>query len=95
MDIFERVMRTMTHINIGGVIALVAWVLWSSGQGAAGPARLNQTTAETSVRVSPTRTVPAPPLTLILMRAGEALPPCCQMRSAAQEPGGSPHGADL
>ncbi len=29
MDLIERVMRVMTHFNIGAALGLLAWVLWS------------------------------------------------------------------
>ena len=29
MKFIERVMRVMTHINIGAALGLAAWVLWS------------------------------------------------------------------
>lgn len=93
MDIVKRVMCTMTHINIGSVIALVAWILWSCEQGAPSPATPDRTTAEASDRVSPLRAGLVPPLTLISIRAGESLPSCCRARTAAHEPVGSPDGA--
>ncbi len=32
MNFIERVMRVMTHINIGAALGLAAWVLWSGWQ---------------------------------------------------------------
>ncbi len=32
MDFIERVMRVMTHLNIGAALGLVAWLLWSGWQ---------------------------------------------------------------
>jgi hypothetical protein len=29
MHFTERVMRIMTHVNVGAALGLVAWVLWS------------------------------------------------------------------
>lgn len=29
MKTIERVMRVMTHVNIGATLALAAWVIWS------------------------------------------------------------------
>ena len=30
MDLNERVMRVMTHLNIGAALALCAWLVWSA-----------------------------------------------------------------
>lgn len=32
MRIIERVMRVMTHVNIGATIGTAAWILWSGAQ---------------------------------------------------------------
>ena len=32
MSFIERVMRVMTHINIGAALGLAAWVMWSGWQ---------------------------------------------------------------
>ena len=32
MDFIERVMRVMTHLNIGAALGMVAWLLWSGWQ---------------------------------------------------------------
>ncbi len=32
MDPLERVMRVMTHVNIGAAIGMVAWLAWSGVQ---------------------------------------------------------------
>ena len=32
MNFIERVMRVMTHINMGAALGLAAWVLWSGWQ---------------------------------------------------------------
>ena len=29
MKIIERVMRVMTHVNIGATLGMAAWILWS------------------------------------------------------------------
>ena len=32
MNFIDRVMRVMTHINIGAALGLAAWVMWSGWQ---------------------------------------------------------------
>lgn len=32
MDPLERVMRVMTHVNIGAALGMVAWLAWSGAQ---------------------------------------------------------------
>jgi hypothetical protein len=42
MDPLERVMRIMTHVNIGAALGMVAWLAWSGAQvvtGQIAPAR--------------------------------------------------------
>jgi hypothetical protein len=95
MTLIERVMRVMTHINIGSALALFAWVVWSGWQLASGPVASDRTKAEASSRLSPPRADPATPMRLIPMRAGETLPLCCQLGTGAQEPLGALSGADL
>lgn len=36
MNPIERVMRVMTHVNIGTALGMVAWILWSGYQVASG-----------------------------------------------------------
>lgn len=36
MQPIERVMRIMTHVNIGTALGMVAWILWSGHQVATG-----------------------------------------------------------
>ncbi len=31
MHPIERVMRVMTHLNVGAVLALCAWLVWTAG----------------------------------------------------------------
>jgi len=32
MDPIQRVMRIMTHVNIGAALGMVAWIAWSGAQ---------------------------------------------------------------
>ena len=37
MKTLERVMRVMTHINVGATLGTAAWLLWSGSQVVSGP----------------------------------------------------------
>lgn len=64
MKTLERVMRVMTHVNIGCALGMVAWTAWSGVQVVNGhypkpvPARAGATTAASEHRLT-------------------AAPPCC------------------
>ena len=56
MDPLERVMRVMTHVNIGAALGMVAWLAWSGAQvvtGQIAPARLAPPASVSPVDVAP------------------------------------------
>ncbi|RVT51426.1 hypothetical protein [Rubrivivax albus] len=56
MDPLERVMRVMTHVNIGAALGLVVWLAWSGAQvvtGQIAPARLAPPASVSPVDMAP------------------------------------------
>jgi hypothetical protein len=86
MNFIERVMRVMTHINIGASLGLMAWVLWSGWQVVTGQIAPTYSAAE--VRALTTlahagHAAPAAPMRLRPAGAGgAALPPCHELPPA-------------
>jgi hypothetical protein len=77
VSFIERVMRVMTHINIGAALGLVAWVLWSGWQVVAGPVASPYRAAEVKALMSVAHVGEPVRLHLVPMQAGTgALPPC-------------------
>lgn len=77
VNFIERVMRAMTHINIGAALGLAAWVLWSGWQVVAGHVRPAHTPAEVRTLVRLAHAGPPTPMELVPVRAqGGAMPPC-------------------
>lgn len=54
MDPLERVMRVMTHVNIGAAIGMLAWLAWSGVQVVTGQI----VPAGTAARQPPAQAVP-------------------------------------
>lgn len=72
MKAIERVVRVMTHVNIGAALGMTAWLLWSGYQAVSGDRE----------RPSPQRTSPSP------AADGVAQPvslPCCFIEAPARE----------
>ncbi len=65
MTAIERVMRVMTHVNVGATMGMVAWIAWSGHQVVSG-----------DWKVAPHRPTTTPALALPVLQ-GPALPPCC------------------
>jgi hypothetical protein len=95
MTLIARVMRAMTHINIGSALALFAWVVCSGGQVASGAVTPDHTAPAASSRSSLPPADAASPMGSIPARSGQARPPCCQRRPGVQEAPASLSGTDL
>lgn len=77
MDFIERVMRVMTHVNIGAALGLVAWLLWSGWQVVTGQIAPAQRMAEARAVIRMAHAAPPLPMRLVPLRdAGTAPPPC-------------------
>jgi hypothetical protein len=72
MHPIERVMRVMTHLNIGLALGMVGWIAWSGVLVVSGelPVRL-------SVPTAPTTAAPAPAAYPQVRGADPSWPPCC------------------
>lgn len=92
MNFLERVMRVMTHINIGAGLGLMAWVLWTGWQVATGQITPSYSAAEVralrtlahaghAAHVAQVATTAhaahAGPMGLQPVMAGSAAPPPC------------------
>lgn len=77
MNFIERVMRVMTHINIGAALALAAWVLWSGWQVVTGQLTPAYRVSEVKALMSLAHAGEPVPMHLVPVQAGgAALPPC-------------------
>jgi hypothetical protein len=96
VNFIERVMRVMTHINVGATLALMAWFLWSgwpmfNGQ-VASPGR----SADIEALLVMANASPAERLELVPMSSdGTALPPCRRPHAAPNRAEQELSGADL
>jgi hypothetical protein len=96
VDFIERVMRVMTHINIGAALGLVAWVLWSGWQVVTGQIAPVHRVAEVMAQISVAHAGEPQPLQLVPLQAGAgALPPCHTVAPALQPATHVLTGADL
>jgi hypothetical protein len=96
VNFVERVMRIMTHINIGAALGMVAWVLWSGWQVVTGQIGPIYRASEAHAQVSsahtgkPTRTQPK------LVLAGDGAPSPCHTTMPTATPAALVFtGADL
>lgn len=96
MNFIERVMRVMTHLNIGAALGLAAWTLWSGWQVVTGQIAPAHSVAEIRASLAPAHAAGPVAMHLVPVRDGApALPPCHEpMTSSPREPGAS-SGADL
>ena len=96
MNFIERVMRVMTHINIGTSLGLATWVLWSGWQvvtGQLSPAyRVDEVKA--LMRQAPAGD-PAPTPLLPVQAGTRAMPPCPCAAAAPTRAALVVSGADL
>jgi hypothetical protein len=96
VNFIERVMRVMTHINIGAALGLPAWVLWSGWQVATGQITPAYRVAEVKALMSLAHAGEPAPMHLVPVQAGAAaLPPCHTAAPAPQRSAVVLTGADL
>lgn len=96
MNFIERVMRVMTHINIGAALGLAAWVLWSGWQVVTGRITPAYTPAEVRTLVRLSHAGPSTPMELLPVGAqGAAMPPCHEPQPAIRRADMALTGADL
>lgn len=96
MNFIERVMRVMTHINIGAALGLAAWVLWSGWQVVTGQIAPAYRVAEVKALMSLAHAGETAPMHLVPVQAGAAaLPPCHTAAPAPQRSAVVLTGADL
>ena len=96
MNFIERVMRVMTHINIGAALGLAAWVLWSGWQVVTGQIAPAYRVAEVKALMSLAHAGETAPMHLVPVQAGAAaLPPCHTATPAPQPSAVVLTGADL
>jgi hypothetical protein len=86
VSFIERVMRVMTHFNIGVAIGLVAWVLWSGWQVVTGQIAASYRVAEVETMMSVAHAGQPVRLHLMPMQAGTVGPPPCHSAVAAPKP---------
>jgi hypothetical protein len=85
VNFIERVMRVMTHINIGAALGLAAWVLWSGWQVVTGQIAPAYRVAEVKALMSLAHAGETAPMHLVPVQAGAAaLPPCHTAAPAPQ-----------
>lgn len=96
MNFIERVMRIMTHVNIGAALGLAAWVAWSGWQVVTGQIAPAYSTAEFKALVSLAHAGSAAPMRLVPVGAeGAAPPPCHDAPPPARRSGVALTEADL
>jgi hypothetical protein len=96
MSFIERVMRVMTHINIGAALGLVTWVLWSGWQVVTGQITPTYRPAEVKALMSVAHAGEPVRLHLVPLQAGAvALPRCHTEAAAPKQAAFVPTGADL
>lgn len=77
MNFIERVMRVMTHVNIGAALGLAAWLLWSGWQVVTGQITPGHRVAEVQALMRMAHAGDPPAMPLLPFQAGaQALPPC-------------------
>jgi hypothetical protein len=96
VNFIERVMRVMTHINIGAALGLAAWVLWSGWQVVTGQIAPAYRVAEVKALMTLAHADEPAPVHLVPVQAGAAaLPPCHTATPAPQPSAVALTGADL
>jgi hypothetical protein len=96
VNFIERVMRVMTHINIGVALGLAAWVVWSGWQLVTGQIAPAYSAAEFRALVSLAPDRHAVRMDLVPTQPqGGAQPPCHAPLPVAHPTDGAPTGADL
>jgi hypothetical protein len=96
VNFIERVMRIMTHVNIGVALGLVAWVMWSGWQVVTGQWAPGYRAAEVRALMQLAHAGDAVPMHLVpVQTAGGPLPPCHEAHPAASRETVAGAGADL
>jgi hypothetical protein len=96
LNFIERVMRVMTHINIGAALGLAAWVLWSGWQVITGQIAPGHSAAEVRALMHTAHAEEPAQLQLVPVQAGTAaLPPCHAAVPLPRQAAGVLTGADL
>lgn len=96
MNLIERVMRVMTHLNIGASLGLAAWVLWSGWQVVAGQVVPAYRVAEFKALMGAAHAGAPVPLPLVAApAAGGSLAPCHEPPPAPRQAAVALSGADL
>jgi hypothetical protein len=96
VNFIERVMRVMTHINIGAALGLTAWVLWSGWHIVTGQIVPVYRVAEFKPLMSAAHAGQSAPRRLVPVHAaGGSLPPCHDPQPAMRQHAVALSGADL
>jgi hypothetical protein len=84
-----RMMRLMTHLNIGAMLGMFAWLIWSGWQAATGQFVMHRRDLQVHSEPQPMQLLP---VSTAERSVGHCLPPSA---TAQQLPGGPVSGADL
>ena len=96
MNFIERVMRAMTHLNIGAALGLAAWLLWSGWQVVTGQHPPAYVEAEARALLSLASAGPQVPMRLVPVQADAmALHPCQCVAPSPKPEALTLTGADL
>ncbi len=83
MNFIERVMRAMTHINIGAALGLIAWVLWTGWQVVTGQIAPAYRVAEVKALMTLAHRGEPTPMRLVPAQPGGDAPPSCHGEAPA------------
>lgn len=96
MNFFERVMRVMTHINIGASLGIAAWVMWSGWLLVTGQISPAYRVAEVKALMSTAHAGQSRAMQLVPVQASvDAVPPCHAAMPASQRAAAALSEADL
>jgi hypothetical protein len=95
VNFIERVMRVMTHVNIGAALGLAAWVLWSGWQVVTGQITPGHRVADVKALMSQAHAGSPPPMQLMPARAGGSPLPRCHEPPLHARGAAVSSGADL
>ncbi len=96
MNFIERVMRVMTHINIGAALGLAAWLLWTGWQVVTGQIAPAHSAAKVKALVSLAHAGPSVGVELLPVQGhGGTPPPCLEPLPAIRRADRVLTGADL
>ena len=95
MNFVERVMRVMTHVNIGAALGMLAWVVWSGWQVVTGQIGPASGLPPTSALAGLAHRGAAAPMHLSPVVAGRILPSCHDGAAAVRPGAAGLSGDDL